>query len=394
MQSKTFRIAVVASRLASGGGKVVGEQIIKSIVRLCPSCEFLCVVPEAGEYEIPQRHGVKVLACPEQAIWQQMLWDHLQLGRQLREFQPDWVWSLGNYPVRCSYRQSVLLHDPHILFSNVRADAGLQSRLKKLVAGKVLQNRLRVPQKFYCQTDVIRMEFASRFDLRSEDIGLCPPGLEDSANSLVFAENDDSILECVVSKIASSRCTFFYPAKFYPHKNHRVILEAFKSHREELKDITVLWTIGNEKGSRARKLLNEVHEFGLEEQIVNLGGISRRSVFRIMHRVDALLMPTTLETFGLPFIEAMQCDKPIITADFGFTRAVCGEAALYMQDANDSAELKRLMIDLASSNKVRMKLVERGRERLSHMQSWDGVVLNVLEEEGLGRCAVRRHSLP
>jgi glycosyltransferase involved in cell wall biosynthesis len=61
----------------------------------------------------------------------------------------------------------------------------------------------------------------------------------------------------------------------------------------------------------------------------------------------AFVLPTTVETFGHPYAEAMASGSPLIAADTEIAREICGNAATFFP-AGDVEGLVSAMRDLAS----------------------------------------------
>lgn len=55
------------------------------------------------------------------------------------------------------------------------------------------------------------------------------------------------------------------------------------------------------------------------------GIIPHNDLLRLYKAVDALVFPSTIETFGLPLIEAASMGKPIIASDLDYAREVLGQ---------------------------------------------------------------------
>ena len=59
-----------------------------------------------------------------------------------------------------------------------------------------------------------------------------------------------------------------------------------------------------------------------------LGRVDDAALPVLYHGADAVMMPSPLEGFGLPALEAMACGTPVIVADAGALPEVVGSAAL------------------------------------------------------------------
>jgi glycosyltransferase involved in cell wall biosynthesis len=159
---------------------------------------------------------------------------------------------------------------------------------------------------------------------------------------------------------------FFYPAQFWPHKNHLRIVEA-------LADIA---SAGGEKmsivftGSGGEPLrdgvMAEVKQViarsGLEGYVHFLGHLSDRDVTLLYCQAVALVMPTYFGPTNIPVCEAWAFDCPVITSDIRGVHEQAGDAALLV-DPGSSQSIGRAMLTLWTDEGKRIDLIHRGRKR-------------------------------
>lgn len=379
-----MRIALIASRLRTGGGRVVGEKTAEHLALLCPNAELLMVRPRGISYDYRGHPAVQELECPQQSLLMQYFWDRSVLQAELRRFQPDWVWSLANYPVAGQWRQSLLIHDPHLTFpQSYFKDDTLQNKTKKWLGRLMLRSRLHLPRRFYCQTTAIRSSACQQLGLSAEKVGLYPPGTDEEGFAATTSSDHQEASPAVKAVAnAADKFVLFYPARGYKHKNHRVIVEAYSQFRDDLAGTRCFLTISPSDHATAAQAIDRIEAEKLET-LVNLGPLRRDDVVAIFALSDALLMPTKLETFGIPFVEAMQSRTPIITTNYDFVRAVCHDAAQYIEDADDPRQLKDAILALATNQKRCRQLAERGFAIAQSLPTWADAVRAVLEDEGI-----------
>lgn len=70
-------------------------------------------------------------------------------------------------------------------------------------------------------------------------------------------------------------------------------------------------------GPLFNKLEKQIKDYGMEDRIIMHGFLSREQTAEILQNSDAFLSASVLETFGVPFIEAMACGKPVIGMENG-----------------------------------------------------------------------------
>jgi glycosyltransferase involved in cell wall biosynthesis len=74
----------------------------------------------------------------------------------------------------------------------------------------------------------------------------------------------------------------------------------------------------------------------------------------------ALVYPSLHEGFGVPVLEAMRCDVPVITSSGTSMQEIAGEAALF-SDPNDHLAIAENMMRLYKDERLRNQLIEKGR---------------------------------
>ncbi|HSH67501.1 MAG TPA: glycosyltransferase, partial [Bacteroidia bacterium] len=68
------------------------------------------------------------------------------------------------------------------------------------------------------------------------------------------------------------------------------------------------------------------------------------------------------EGFGIPILEAMNCDVPVITSNITSMPEVAGEAALLINPFSIES-ISEAMLQLYSDEKLRQELIQKGRIR-------------------------------
>lgn len=157
---------------------------------------------------------------------------------------------------------------------------------------------------------------------------------------------------------------FFYPANFWPHKNHETLLVAYRLYAVAAG--ARAWPLVLTGASDDRqKLLEELRDgLGLRERVSFLGHLDDAAFAALWTRAGALVFPSLNEGFGIPLLEAMRFGIPILAANTGSIPEVVGDAALLVDPADPRA-LADALRRLAIREGVREDLIARGRARLN-----------------------------
>lgn len=149
-----------------------------------------------------------------------------------------------------------------------------------------------------------------------------------------------------------------YPARGWPHKNHRVLLEAMAVVRRDHPDLLLVLTGGG------------LDDLGPLPPWVDVRGlVSRADLLDLYRRAACLAFPSTYEGFGLPPLEAMASGCPVAAASAGSLPEVCGDAAALF-DPHDSASVARGIAEALDRSD---ELAARGLERVTGF-SWERCV--------------------
>ena len=105
-------------------------------------------------------------------------------------------------------------------------------------------------------------------------------------------------------------------------------------------------------------------------RIVIVPTLERLEFLAAMHHATAVIYPSRYEGFGLPTLEAMALDVPLIASRATSIPEIVGNAGLLV-DPDDVGAFRDAMLRVLNEPSLRKNLVERGRERVAQftMQS-------------------------
>jgi len=179
----------------------------------------------------------------------------------------------------------------------------------------------------------------------------------------------------------------FYPAQFWPHKNHIVILRALKALKENHGLVFDVVFTGADKGNE-NYVQQQVNDLGLQDSVHFLGFVSREKLRALYQNAFALVFASYFGPDNIPPLEAGALGCPIIAADVAGSKEQLGNAALFF-DPKNSQELMSKILELKTSQDVRNELCKQGKQRAFAWTSKDYVqgVINIIDEfEPIRRC--------
>lgn len=164
---------------------------------------------------------------------------------------------------------------------------------------------------------------------------------------------------------------FLYPVITYPHKNHGVLLDAFAAlirgpdgapHPTGAKVESPVLVLPGGADVAEDDIAAHIERLGIGAQVRRTGRISRADLDVLLAEATALTFPSRYEGFGLPVLEAMSAECPVIAARATALPEVVGDAGL-LADPDDPGEWTSAMQQLLADRGLRDELAERGRLR-------------------------------
>ena len=135
------------------------------------------------------------------------------------------------------------------------------------------------------------------------------------------------ILEQARSKYDLRKPFMYYPAAFWPHKNHKALLSAIKIIKENNGFDGQLVLTGIAKASHA-DILREIERLDLKEDVKFLGYLPYEDLPMIYNLARMLVFPSLFEGFGIPLVEAMACGCPVACSEVTSLPEVIGAAGV------------------------------------------------------------------
>jgi glycosyltransferase involved in cell wall biosynthesis len=196
---------------------------------------------------------------------------------------------------------------------------------------------VRAADRLIVMSEFVRERGVAQLGLDPARIRVVPLGLDHAALTPGTEERQPFLL---------------YPARAWPHKNHRRLFEAFGLLRRERPELRLVLTGGSFSAVPA----------GVEVR----GRVPERQLVGLMQQASALVFPSLYEGFGLPPLEAMACGCPVASSNAGALPEVVGDAARLF-DPDDPRAIAAAVLDvLAAPEEWRRRGIARAA-----LFSWD-----------------------
>ena len=159
----------------------------------------------------------------------------------------------------------------------------------------------------------------------------------------------------------------YFPANFWPHKNHSNLLKALRILVKGKYPNLVLVLTGA-PGDGETKVRKEAAGLGLKKNVIFAGYQSRKVVVELYRGAQALVFATKFEGFGIPILEGFHAGTPVITSGSGSCAEVARDAAIAVNEL-DPASIAEGIAKALDNRELCLRLVEAGRARAAEF-SW------------------------
>ena len=297
-----YRLFVHATNVHQGGGRALLTAIANSLPSDMQSILHLdsrMHLPDDIPKNVQVRRGIRsVLQRFFAECW---LINNVEEG--------DIVLCLGNLPPLFKLRGHtiVFVQNRHLVDDAGYARFSLKNRLKLYVERRWLFGRVSNSDVLIVQTPTMKRL------LVAQTKGKVP------VRVMPFVDDCGGYVRKVRQGKIGKAFDFIYVASGEPHKNHRRLIEAWCILAEE--GVFPALKITVDQKSYWQLCLwveQQTKRFGLK--VENVGDLPHVQITQLYEQTGALIYPSTIESFGLPLVEARQAGLPVLAPELDYIR--------------------------------------------------------------------------
>lgn len=291
-----------------GGALSILKEVLEKIIQDNKNLYYVIVsVKELKKYE---NENVKIYVIKEQNFLERILWDNIKLKLFLKKnlIYPDIFYSYQNTGVNIDKKiPQIIYYHQALSLSNEKWNFFKKTERSFWVYKKIypffVKFYLNRTKKVIVQTEWIKDAFSKKFKYSLKKIEVNNPKLKK-----IDLKN--------VKNLSKNKFRIFYPASPFKYKNHDLILNCLEDIKEDFECIFTFFEGENKDIDRL------IQEKKLKDKIRLVGKISYEKVLEYYKSSDLLVFPSSIETCGLPLLEAIEFELSIIAADKPYSREI------------------------------------------------------------------------
>jgi glycosyltransferase involved in cell wall biosynthesis len=287
------------------------------------------------------------------------LWFQFSVKATLNRLKPDLFLSLdGNICLKAKCRQLAVIHDINF-FHNPNDLPFWAKKYYNYFFPKFAKKSTRIATV----SEYSKEDISKYYNVSKDKIDVVYNGINDFLHPI----GDEQKLS-VKNKFTKGKNYFLFVGSLHARKNPVRLIQAFELFKNESNsDIKLVFAGEHMWGDDEIKSVLKTNKYS--EDVIFTGRLGDLELNNIIGSAFALTYVPYFEGFGIPLVEAMQCEVPIICSNVTSIPEVVGNAALQVNPF-DINEIKNAMILLFNDEQLRTDLVAEGKIRKQYF-SWD-----------------------
>jgi glycosyltransferase involved in cell wall biosynthesis len=210
----------------------------------------------------------------------------------------------------------------------------------------------------FSKTDIV-----ARFKVAPSKIDVVYNGAEEK-----FHPIDEKLKQQTRLKLSGGAPYFLFLGLIHPRKNLTRIIRAFEWYRNSSAEKVKLVVAGSTK-YWTEDTRQAYEKSPYRSDILLKGRLPEEELNNTIASSRALVYASLFEGFGIPILEAMRCEVPVITSNTTSMPEVGGDAVCYIDPYSELA-IGEAMLNISRDKEYSEELIKRGRLQCQKF-SWD-----------------------
>ncbi|MCK9204096.1 MAG: glycosyltransferase family 4 protein [Bacteroidales bacterium] len=367
-------IGIEGQRLFRGnkhGMDFVALELIKNLQQIDIHNEYYIFIKPGPDKCLQSSGNFHVVELPGPSY---PLWEQIILPRAARKYRCDMLHCTSNTgPVFCPVPLILTLHDIFYLENVSLFTKGFSAYQKfgNMYRRYIVPAVVKHSRKIITVSNSEKNRIASFFKIFDSRLTFIYNGV-----STNFKPVEDHLIQEKVRNI------YHLPEHFIlligntdPKKNTKGVVKAYADYFHQCNSPLPI-VIVDYPESGLNKLLEENGLSEIASHIVRLDYIRNTDLPAVYSMSSLFLYPSFWESFGIPILEAMSCNTPVVTSNVFAMPEIAGDAALLV-DPGKTEDLTTAMCKLTTDICLRDQLIERGKIQVKKF-SWQKMAENYL----------------
>ena len=257
-------------------------------------------------------------------IYQKVYFYEKKLNKIISTYDINVLLNFGDIPAKSFCKQifyfdwPYIVYDDYSLWSKMNLKYFFLKLFKRMyfmfVVGRV--------DKFIVQTNTMKVRLKKKYKnakIKIVDVGFNENELKLYKKNFVVSNNYPILI---------------YPTAIYPHKNLDALIKTAEILKERKFFLVFQLTFSKKEADREIFFYELIKKKKIIKYFQFLGKLNRKDLLEKISSSTGIIMPTLIETYGLPYLEAQVLGKPVFTSERDFAKELCKNSAIYFDPLN------------------------------------------------------------
>lgn len=327
-------------------------ETFKRITAAHPEHEFIFIFDRPYDQRFVFGSNVKAVVTGPPArhplLWK--LWYDIKIPALLRKYKADVFVSCDGFcSLGTKVPQCLMVHDLAFLHYPSLIPKSHLLYYKRYTPKMLAKAKAITTASAFSKNDII-----DQYGVSADKINVVY-----NAAKEIFVPLTDEEKQATKAKYTGGKEYFIYAGAIHPRKNLVNLLKAFSLFKKRQQSSMKLVLTGR-LAWKYDSFVKNLKTYKYRDDVVMTGYVGEEEIKKLIGSAYAMVYPSLFEGFGVPVLEAMQSDVPVITSLNSSMQEIAKEAALYA-DPESPADIAEKMMLLYKDEKLRSQLIEKGR---------------------------------
>lgn len=232
-------------------------------------------------------------------------------------------------------------------------------QMKRFAYKRVIEQATKHAKKVIVPLNAVKKEVEETLHLAPDQVVVTKEGFDSSIHPA----------SSLKPQVSSLHNYFLYVGNAYPHKNVEKLLKGFMQFQQSSGNENYSLVLVGKEDYFSKRIKENFKE---HKNIIFLHKVSDSELGYLYNHAIALVSASLMEGFGLPCLEAAECECLVAVSDIPSFREVCGENALYFSP-NSIDSIADVFSRIVALEPEKKKELIRGGKRKAETFSWEAM---------------------
>jgi len=336
-------------------------QTLKRITQNNPNVHFVFLFDRDYSSEFVFSDNITPLVLGPQARhpFLYYAWFHYSVKNLLNRMKPDLFLSPDGFlSPNAKCKQLPVIHDINF-FHNPQDLKWLTSKYYN----HFFPQYAKIAERIATVSEYSKADVVKNYHIDANKIDVVYNGINEG-----FKPLSDSDKQATRDKFSQGKPYFLFVGSQSPRKNLNRLIAAFDLFKEKTQSDFKLVLVGTIYSSLG-EIKNTIDKSKFKNDIIFSGRLHQNDLEKIMASAFALAYVPYFEGFGIPIVEAFQCEIPVICSNTTSMPEIAGNGGIFVNPFDESS-ICNGMLELFYNDVARLQLIENAKTR-KVLFSWD-----------------------